>query len=323
MKKKVLITGGLGLIGKSLTKILLNNYKILIIDKHSQILRHKSLIKYYKSKDITFISCNILNKKKLVRMFKKVDYVVHLAAMLGVKNTEENKDLCWRVNTEGTQNVVDACKVNKVKKLIFSSSSEVYGEQGTKKKILENNKILGINIYSLSKIAAENYIKIKLLKSKTKYTILRLFNTYGEGQVAQFFITKLCYCSVYKKKFIINGNGNQLRSYGYCDDVALGIKSCLEKKISNGKVYNLGNSKEVYSLKNVVKLVSKITKRKLKIIYDYSFNKGDRFKNREIYQRICSTQKARREIDYNPEISLYNGLKRVLNQKKIFKDWAK
>ena len=114
-----------------------------------------------------------------------------------------------------------------------------------KKKIIETSPLLGSNVYARSKIESEKLIIDKLHNKKTKFTILRLFNTYGENQVAQFFIPKLCYCVKYNKKFIINGNGSQVRSYAFCDDIAEGIKCCLLKKSSN-KIYNLGNSKQVF-----------------------------------------------------------------------------
>ena len=321
MKKKILITGGLGLIGKSLTQILLKDYKVIIIDKTAQIKRHKNYIKLLNTKGVKFITCDIINKKKLVKTFDKIDCVVHLAALLGVKNTENNKNLCWKINTEGTQNVVDVCLAKKVKKLIFSSSSEVYGEQITKKKINEKNPLLGLNIYALSKIAAENYIKIMLRESNTKYTILRFFNTYGEGQVAQFFISKLCYSAINNKLFVINGNGKQVRSYGHSNDVVLGIKKCIEKSVSNNKIYNIGNSNEVYSLKKVVSMASQLSKIKIKILFNKRFKKGDRIKKREIFQRICDIKKAKKEISYDPKISLKEGLKKVLDQKIIYRNW--
>ena len=264
-KKNILITGGLGLIGKSLIKVLIKDFNLKILDTSPQIKRHKDYINKFHKNEIKFISCNILNKNKLNKRFNNIDIVIHLAAMLGVKNTESNKDLCWKINATATHHIVNACIKNNVKKLIFSSSSEVYGEQQTTKKISESCPLLGHNIYASSKISAENFIRTKLKKSKTKYTILRLFNTYGEGQVAQFFISKLCYSAINNKIFVVNGNGKQIRSYAYSSDIAMGIKKCIEKKITDGKIYNIGNSNEAFSLKQVIGLTSKLFKKKIKI----------------------------------------------------------
>ena len=320
-KQNLLITGGLGLIGKSLIQILLKDFNLKILDTSPQIKRHKNYIKRFNKNEVKFVSCNILNEDKLSKTFNNIDVVIHLAAMLGVKNTESHKDLCWRINATATHHIVNACIKNKIKKLIFSSSSEVYGEQQTVKKISENSPLLGRNIYALSKISAENFIRTKLKKSKTKYTILRLFNTYGEGQVAQFFISKLCYSAINNKNFIVNGNGSQIRSYGYSEDIAMGIKKCIQKKITDGKIYNIGNSNEIFTLKQVIGLTSKLFKKKIKVIYNVDFKKGDRNKNREIFQRICEIKKAKKEINFYPKIGLEAGLKKVLSQKKIYGNW--
>ena len=99
------------------------------------------------------------------------------------------------------------------------------------------------------------------------------------------------------------------------------VKKCIQKKITNSKIYNIGNSNEIFSLKQVIGLTSKLFKKKIKIIYNTDFKKGDRNKNREIFQRICETKKAKKEINYYPKISLRTGLEKVLSQKKIYERW--
>ena len=112
-KKNLLITGGLGLIGKSLIKILLKDFNLRILDTSPQIKRHKNYVKKFHKNEIKFISCNILNENKLNKIFNNIDIVIHLAAMLGVKNTESHKDLCWRINATATHYIVNACIKNK------------------------------------------------------------------------------------------------------------------------------------------------------------------------------------------------------------------
>ena len=320
-KQKILITGGVGMIGKALIRILYRDYYLIVLDKKSQIKRNKKYIKSYKNKGVDFYSIDILQKKKLNKYFKNIKYVIHLAAMLGVSETEKKKYNCWRVNFTGTKNVVEASVLNNVKRIIFSSSSEVYGEQKSKKKIKETNPLLGSNIYALSKIEAEKFIINFLKDKKTKYTIARLFNTYGEGQVAQFFIPKLCYAAKYNKDFIINGNGRQIRSYAYCGDIAKGIKKILKNKKAENNIYNIGNSKEIFSLKDVTSLVSKIKKKNIKLLFSKNFKAGDRKKNREIFNRICDISKARKDLKYTPKVNLTEGLKKVFKQEKIFLNW--
>ena len=145
-KHQILITGGAGMIGKALTKILFKKYNLTVLDVKSQILRNKKYIKSFKNKGVKFYNADILQKKNIAKYFRNVKYVVHLAAMLGVKRTEKRKNNCWRVNFIGTKNVVENCLSNNVERIIFSSSSEVYGEQKTNKKIRETSPLLGLSL---------------------------------------------------------------------------------------------------------------------------------------------------------------------------------
>ncbi len=321
MTRKVLITGGLGLIGKELIyKLSKKKLKLTIIELGSAIKRNKNFINNIQNTNISFIKCNILDLKKLEKFSKEHDSLIHLAAMLGVENTENNIKKCWDINALGTQNVISACNKNKIKKLIFTSSSEVYGESATNK-INENNKLFGRNIYACSKIAAENMIfNNRLLNSNFNFTILRVFNTYGLGQVAKFFIPKICKAARENKKIIINGNGNQIRGYAFASDIADAIVLSLFKKISKHKIYNVGNSKEKYSLKEVIQVINKIVKvNKNKIIYDKKYVFNDRLEEREIYNRVCDLKKIRKDLSYSPKVTLKEGLKKVLDKKNIIR----
>ena len=321
-QKKIVITGGLGLIGKELIEFLKkDNYEIIVIDLKGQIKRHKKFIKKNKNKNIRFIDCDI-NSTKLLNITKNCHTIIHLAAVLGVKNTEKNKSKCWKVNSVGTENILRACKKNKINYLIFSSSSEVYGEQ-INKKIKENHPLFGKNIYAKSKIYSENIIRsYKTKNKKFKYCTLRLFNTYGVGQVAKFFISKSCYNLKKNKKIILNGNGNQLRGYCYASDTAYYIYLCLKnfKKVQNLSL-NVGNSEEVYSLISIIKILEKISKKKINYVLNPKFKNTDRNFSREIFNRICDTKKIVSLLKFKPKVKIYNGISKVLSQNNIFSNW--
>jgi dTDP-glucose 4,6-dehydratase len=322
IKKKIAITGALGLIGKELIRILCNkNYEIVAIDLKGQMLRHKKLIKNYSDMDIKFISCDI-NSNKIIKVTENCHSIIHLAAMLGVENTENDKKKCWHVNATGTQNILKACKINNINHMIFSSSSEVYGEQ-VFKKIDEDHPLLGNNIYAMAKIASENLIKtFKNNNKKFNYCNLRLFNTYGAGQVAKFFISKSCYNIKKKRAIIVNGNGTQLRGYCYSSDTAYYIYLCLKnfKKVKN-LTLNVGNSKEVYGLIDLVKVMEKIKNKKVIYFLDKKFKKTDRKPNREIFNRICDTRKIISKVNFNPRVNIIDGIEKVLSQKIIYPNW--
>ena len=242
--------------------------------------------------------------------------------MLGVKNTEKNIEKCWKINAQGTENVTEICKTNNIKRLIFSSSSEVYGESITKT-ISEKNDLLGRNIYACSKIAAENLIlKSQFENKKLNFTILRLFNTYGTGQVAKFFIPNICKAIKENKNITINGDGSQMRSYAHASDIADAIKKCIQNKKSKNKIYNVGNPNEKLSLNQVLKIANNIKQIKKKIYYKKDFKKSDRNKNREIFFRVCNIDKIKNDLRFKIKISLKDGLKNIIESKiKIYSDW--
>lgn len=321
-KNKIVITGGLGLVGKELIRILSKgNFEIIVSDLRGQLNRNKNFINIYKNDKISFVECDV-NSKKLIKITKDCKTVIHLAAMLGVENTEKNKNKCWKVNALGTQNVLNACKINNINRLIFSSSSEVYGEQ-IKRRIEESHPLLGKNIYAKSKIFSEKIIKsFKKKNKKFNYCNLRLFNTYGVGQVAKFFISKACYNVKKDKNIIINGDGNQIRGYCYASDTAHYIYLCLKnfKRIQN-LTLNVGNSEEVYSLKSIVKIIEKIYKKKVKYSFNPKFKNTDRNYSREIFNRICDTKKIISLLKFKPKVKIYNGISKVLSQNDIFSNW--
>ena len=319
LKKKILITGGSGLIGKFLVEKLYEDYEIYILDFKKQIFRNKSFFKKYKKVKFHYGSINDANlcRKSIKGMF----CVIHLAAILGVKNTENNPNDCLKINTNATETIANYCKLYNVKRVLYASSSEVYGEP-IKNPINENFNLDGKSIYAISKILGEEIIK-KICK-KNNYTIFRFFNTIGETQVAQFVVSRFIKNLKENKNLIINGSGNQVRGYAHAEDIAEGIKKSIRSKKTFKKTYNLGNSKEVISLKILAKKIMKLKKnKKSKIKFNKKFISTDRKSEREINYRFCSTKKAHRDFDFKCNINLDDSLKRIFAQKKINNFWPK
>jgi len=324
MNKKILITGAAGLIGKSLTKTLLRSgYKVVCFDLSEQFYRNMDFFRSVNTDNLEIHSGSILDNNALRKSIKGVDIVVHLAAMLGVQKTEDDKLGCIEVNISGTNNVLNAAVSHNVKKFVFASSSEVYGEPDVNP-IVESQTTKGKTVYAVSKIAGEELLKGYSQQYNTlDYTIIRFFNTYGEGQIAQFVLTKWVKMVLEGKNPIVYGDGRQLRSYGHVDDVTKGIKKIIENKISNGKVYNLGNSSQIRTLSELAQQVIDVLAPNKGLMVDVmgSFSGADRDSSREIHSRHCDTSLAEKELDYRPVISIEEGIRRIANQKNIHNDW--
>ena len=182
---KILITGGQGFLGKRTAEMFSSmGYKVICFDI-APLNNNKDKNLPYKK-----IWGSILNPYDIDKAIKGCDTVIHLAALVGVKITEKNSLQCLHINIRGTSNVLDAAVKNKVKKIIFSSSSEVYGEQKIFP-ITENANLTPKSNYGISKIAGEEYVRAYSQIYDLKFNICRFFNLYGLGQTENFVIPKI------------------------------------------------------------------------------------------------------------------------------------
>ncbi len=313
MTKKCIVIGGAGLIGiYVVNQLIKKKYHVTVYDLAQQINQNRKFL----NKKAILIKGSILNKKLLSKAISGNKFVFHLAAMLGVKNTEDNKLDCLEINCVGTKNVLEQCVRYKVKKVIFASSSEVYGEPD-KNPIDEKVTTKGKTIYGITKMVGEEYCKSFYQKYKLNYTILRYFNTYGIFQKKQFVLSKFVDNAIKNHPLVINGNGMQKRSYIYASDTAEAtVKACFSAK-TNQKIFNLGNSYEPVNLLDLTKKISKILNKKLKIKMNTRFdNKSDRNKEREIFFRFCSSSKLEKTLNWRPKISLEKGIRLILSSYK-------
>lgn len=306
---KILVTGGSGFIGQILIKKLLSNgYKINCLDQIPISIKHKNF-KFYKS--------SVLNKKKLYLASKGTKKIIHLAALMGVQNTDKNSIDCLDVNIFGTREILDIAKKNKIKHVVFTSSSEIYGDQD-KFPIFENFETKNKSVYAISKNAAEAYVKGYAKKYNIKYNIIRFFNVYGPGQKNNFVISKFINSASKNQTLKIYGSGNQIRSFCHVNDATDGIIEIL-KYGKKDSIYNVGNDAEPISIYNLAKLISSIFRKKIKI-KKIPYWQSDRKKSREIFKRIPSIKKIKSETNYSPETSLKEGIIDLVKDKKMLKN---
>ena len=221
MKKKILITGCAGFIGSNLVDLLLKkNFTIVGIDNLSTG-KKKNLFHALKNKNFRLFKIDLKNKKKIIRLFKKIDTVFHLAANADVRNGFKNPKKDLDENTIVTFNVLEAMRLNNVKKIVFSSTGSIYGE--TKQIPTPENASFPIqtSFYGASKLACEGLIQAYSDNYNFQCWIFRfvsiLGKRYSHGHVFDFY-----------KKLLKNnhnldvlGDGNQKKSY-------LNILDCLD-----------------------------------------------------------------------------------------------
>jgi len=328
MVTKWLITGGCGFIGTQLVSKLTKykNNKIIIIDdlsngskkELSKICSYKVIKsngKFNWSNIVTLVVGNISNYNLAVKLSKSADIIVHLAADTSVINSLKYPSKNFFINVCGTFNYLEAARINRVKRFIFSSSGAVVGE--IKPPIHEELNPNPISPYGASKLTGETYCKIYNNNFNIKIFCLRFSNVYGPGSynknsVIAKFIKKI----ISGKKFEIYGDGNQTRDFIYIDDLIEAIiKTSIIKNISGG-IFQIATSRED-SINNIVNYIKKL------FIY-FGYN-NIKFKNiskmkGEIERNYALINKARKVLDWKPKILLEDGLERTI---KYFIEYKK
>ena len=295
----ITVTGGSGFIGSNIVDELRKKHSITIFDVNKTHFE-----------DIEFVQGDITDSKAADAAIKNADIVIHLAATLGVINTEENPIKTLDTNIFGTKNVLDACKNNHVKKIIFSSSSEIYGEP-LKIPIKETDKAIPITNYGISKLAAEEYIKAYSKKEGITYTIFRLFNIYGEKQRNEWVMSEFVEQAIKNQDIMIHGNGSQIRAFCHVKDAVKGFESALEK--GNNEIFNVGNDTEPISIKELANRIITLSNSK-SITKLVPFEKSNRDRN-EIMNRVPDIEKVKKQLGYKPEMSINEGIKKIIDLK--------
>ena len=299
---KILITGGTGFIGSHLTQFLKKDNDITIYDVKKPI-----------EKDVKFILGDILDEQKILQSFQDFDAIIHLAATVGVKNTETNPVLSLNTNILGTKNILEACKKHNIKKVILASSSEIYGEP-RKVPIDEIQTPIPITTYGISKLASEEYLKSYAKTCGFNYSILRFFNVVGPKQSSRFVLPEFIKNALNNKPLVIHGNGLQIRAFCHIADICQGIEKSICK--GDGEIFNIGNDLEPITIENLAKKVISVLNSQSTIKY-ISFEKSGRNREQEIMTRIPSIQKAKKILSYRPEHNLKEIINSIAEQQNI------
>ena len=303
----ILITGGAGYIGRQIINLIdKKKFNIVVVDNLNTTKKN------YLPKNIKVEKINILNKKKLEKLFSfyNFDGVIHLAAKCVVSESQKYPDIYYETNIIGTKNVIRYSKKFKVKHFIFSSSCSIYGNSDGIVK--ENNKKKPVSYYGKTKLICENLIKRSFKNTKIKFVILRYFNVVGadlKNKIGEIGDKDRLFNNISKKiinkNFNINIYGNDyktkdgtcIRDYMHVYDLAKIHLSCLKKFKHIRKSLELNCSYgKGYSVLDIVKSFEKISKRKINLIYKERRN-GDTEKV------IASNKKLNQFIKWKPKFN--------------------
>lgn len=274
MPQEILITGAAGNVGSALVAFLLKKgYKVVAVDNLSTGSRNK-LPKDHTS-GFTFIKadCNDYKALSQIMLSRNIDYVFHYAAMVGVQRTL-NHPIEVLKDIDGIKNILELSKNIGVKKVVFSSSSEVYGEPVSLPQI-ENETPLNSKLpYAVVKNIGEAYFRSYQQEFGLDYTIFRFFNTYGPHQIEDFVVPKLLKKALRNEPITIYGDGSQSRTFCYISDNIEASYAIFNDESLKNDVYNIG-SDLVFTIKELVDLIIKVTSSTSEIIHLPALKEGD------------------------------------------------
>ena len=302
-EKNILVTGAAGFIGSNLTYELVElGANVIGIDNlfNGRIENLEDLLE---NKSFEFIKGDIRDFSFLLEIFKDIDIIYHEAAFTSVPQSVLMPESCNSVNVDGTLNILNAARKRDIKKIIYASSSSVYGDTPSLPK-KENMPRIPISPYGVSKLASEAYMKAFHHVYGLKTVCLRYFNVFGPRQknspysgVIAIWLGRI----IDSKELIIFGDGEQSRDFTYVKDVIQANLLATEHNIS-GEIINIGAGSPI-KLTDLAKLMLKLTnKEDLKIVY-MNPRLGD------ISHSYADISKAKELLKFQPKFNQEEGLK--------------
>jgi UDP-glucose 4-epimerase len=302
----ILVTGGAGFIASCLAEKLAEDKNNFITIVDNLITGSLKKIPTSVHNNIRFIKSDVNILEDIAGVFYtgKFDYVFHYAALVGVKRTLENPVMVLNDIT-GIRNILTLSKNTSVKRVYFSSSSEVYGEPV---EFPQNEQTTPLNSrlpYAIVKNVGEAYLKSFYQEYGLEYTIFRFFNTYGPKQSKDFVISKFISHALKNEDITVYGDGSQTRTFCYIDDnVEACIKAFKDNKHIND-VVNIGGSDEVPIIELAKKIIS-LTGSSSKIIHLPALKEGDMTRRQPDNSKMKNL--LGREL-----LSLEDGLKKIIS----------
>jgi len=303
---KYLVTGVAGFIGSNIVKKLLELGQFVRVVDNFSTGKRENIKEFLGNPNFEFIEGDISNIETAKKVVKKMDFILHEAAIPSVPRSINNPFASNKSNIDGTLNVLIAARDEKIKKLVYVASSSIYGDS-LKLPKQESDPINPISPYALTKFAGEKYCQLFSKLYGLPTVCLRYFNVFGPKQDpnSQYsaVIPKFIKAVLKNESPTIYGDGNQSRDFTYVDNVVEGNILASQSKTS-GEVINIACGEKT-SLNDLLKYINQIIGKNIKPIYDKP-SLGD------IKNSLADISKAKKMLNYKPKIEIKEGLKKTI-----------
>jgi UDP-glucose 4-epimerase len=303
---KYLITGGAGFIGSHLTESLVKRGdQVVILDNFfTSSINNLNLVK----EKINVVEGNILDQALVQKLVSESDYIVHLAAALGVFNIVNKPLESLKTNLKGSEIVLETADKYK-KPVLFASTSEVYGKNDKVPLNEEDDRIIGHPLksrwsYSEAKAVDESLAHFYYLENSLPIRIVRLFNTVGPRQVGNYgmVVPRFVSAALKNQQLQIYGNGDQIRCFCHVGDAVRALLLVMDSDQAVGNVFNVGNNQQI-SILELAKKIIEITGSRSEIVkIPYSEAYPDGFE--DMQRRVPDVSKIKSALGWTPQIGL-------------------
>lgn len=305
---RILVTGAAGNIGSALVERLLANSEYTVVGVDNFLTGYKDKLTGWGNPNFIFVKADVNNYAEIssIMLAYRFDYVFHYAAVVGVKRTLDNPVLVL-MDIQGIKNILDLSKNTGVRRLFYSSSSEVYGEPV---EFPQNERTTPLNSrlpYAVVKNVGEAFLRSYHKEYGLNYTIFRFFNTYGPRQSEDFVIARFLKQALKGESLTIYGDGLQTRTFCYIDDNLDITMACLRRDLCINDVMNVGNDEEL-SIKDLAREIIQATGSTSTIVFLPALKEGDMTRRRPDNAKMLS-------ILGRPLLSLKDGLEKTIKNR--------
>lgn len=304
MSMKCLVTGAAGFIGSRLClRLHEEGFSVTGIDcftdYYPRFIKENNLAPLLNLEKFHFVEKDI-NQMDMHGTVRQMDAVFHLAAQAGVRASWGRKfsDYTWN-NIEATQKILEACRDYPVKKLVYASSSSVYGDCPDLP-MRESSRLFPFSPYGVTKLAAENLCSLYCRNYGVPAVSLRFFTVYGPGQRPDMAFHKFLRSAAENEPITVYGDGSQTRDFTYVGDIINANISAMEKG-KPGEIYNIGGGHN-RKLKDIFPVLNQVTGKNIAINYSEN-QKGD------VPHTSADISKAAADLNYQPRVRLEDGLR--------------
>jgi UDP-glucose 4-epimerase len=303
------LTGGAGFIGTTLTRRLIDENEIVVLDNlHRDALAGTDLSGH---SNLAFVQGDVLDADAVRDTIRGATHVVHLAAIAGVDTVLESPVRTMRVNLIGTYNVLEAthATIDTVERLVDFSTSEVFGRHAYKVEEIHETAQGSVGearwTYAVSKLAGEHLAHAYYHEFGLPTCSLRPFNVYGPGQIGGGAIRAFIETVLAGEDLIIHGDGSQIRAWCYVDDLVDALLLVLERPEAVGEVFNVGNQRSVVTIFDLASRIRRLMGADVEI-------KFRPLHYTDVEMRIPNVDKARALLGWEPKVDLDEGLARTI-----------